>query len=86
MYVLSKFSLNYLRRKVEGQKEGQLSFLKANIGSVMDQIDTLINLREKIEGDVAKFGGEPTLKLEKSIKGRHFAVYVMGEQGNFLYK
>ncbi|XP_966441.2 exocyst complex component 2 [Tribolium castaneum] len=60
--------LNFLRRKVEGQKEGQLSFLKANIGSVMDQIDTLVNLKEKIEADVAKFGTEPTLKLEKSIK------------------
>ncbi|KAJ3639449.1 hypothetical protein Zmor_002810 [Zophobas morio] len=60
--------LLHLRRKVEGQKEGQLSFLKANIGSVMDQVDTLVNLKEKLEGDVSKFGSEPTLKLEKSIK------------------
>ncbi|KAH0822387.1 hypothetical protein GEV33_000406 [Tenebrio molitor] len=60
--------LLHLRRKVEGQKEGQLSFLKANIGSVTDQIDTLTNLREKHEADLHRFGSEPTLKLEKSIK------------------
>mgnify|MGYP005984531011 CR=1 FL=1 len=35
----------------------------------MDQVDTLVNLKEKLEGDVSKFGSEPTLKLEKSIKG-----------------
>lgn len=59
----------YLRRKVEAQKEGQLSFLKANITSVMDQIDTLVNLKEKFQNDVQKYGSEPTLTLEKAIKG-----------------
>lgn len=63
------FRLLCLRRKVESQKEGQLSFLKANIGSVMDQIDTIVNLKEKYESDVAVCGSEPTLKLEKAIKG-----------------
>lgn len=58
----------YLRRKVEGQKEGQLSFLKANIGSIIDQIDTLMNLRDKYERDLPTFGTDPTRKLEKSIK------------------
>lgn len=43
--------LLHLRRKVEAQKEGQLSFLKANIGSVMDQIDTLVILEEKFRKD-----------------------------------
>lgn len=60
--------LVHLRRKVHGQKEGQLSFLKANIGAVMDQIDTLVNLKDKYETDSPKFGHEPTLKLEKAIK------------------
>ncbi|KAG5883751.1 hypothetical protein JTB14_023173 [Gonioctena quinquepunctata] len=61
--------LVHLRRKVKGQKEGQLSFLKANIGSVMDQVDTLVNLKEKYERDMSQYGSETTLKLEKSIKG-----------------
>lgn len=61
-------SLLCLRRKVEAQKEGQLSFLKANITSVMDQVDTLVNLKEKFVNDVTKFGSEPTLTLEKAIK------------------
>ncbi|KAJ8921148.1 hypothetical protein NQ315_013619 [Exocentrus adspersus] len=60
--------LIHLRRKVESQKEGQLSFLKANIGSVMDQVDTLVVLKERYEEDLSKYGSEPTLKLEKAIK------------------
>ncbi|KAJ8933784.1 hypothetical protein NQ314_013820 [Rhamnusium bicolor] len=60
--------LVHLRRKVQGQKEGQLSFLKANIGSVMDQVDTLVNLRERYEKDLSSYGPEVTLKLEKAIK------------------
>ncbi|KAF7272116.1 hypothetical protein GWI33_015080 [Rhynchophorus ferrugineus] len=60
--------LVHLRRKVQGQKEGQLSFLKANIGAVMDQVDTLVNLKERYEIDLPKVGNEPTLKLEKAIK------------------
>lgn len=64
-------SLLHLRRKVEGQKEGQLSFLKANVGSVMDQVDTIVALKEKFEKDTAFYGTEPTLKLEKSIKGKY---------------
>ncbi|KAF5284856.1 hypothetical protein FQR65_LT13408 [Abscondita terminalis] len=60
--------LLHLRRKVEGQKEGQLSFLKANVSSVMDQADTIATLMEKFEKDVGVFGSEPTRKLEKSIR------------------
>ncbi|XP_060533732.1 exocyst complex component 2 [Cylas formicarius] len=60
--------LVHLKRKVQGQKEGQLSFLKANIGAVMDQIDTLVTLKDRCVSDLAQFGHEPTLKLEKSIK------------------
>lgn len=67
--MFSHFSLFHLSRKVEGQKEGQLSFLKANVASVIDQIDTIVTLKEKFEKDVELYGTEPTLKLEKSIKG-----------------
>lgn len=34
----------------------------------MDQIDTLVNLKERYEKDLPKIGHEPTLKLEKAIK------------------
>lgn len=58
----------YLRRKVESQKEGQLSFLKSNAGSVIDQLDTLMNLRDKFQQDVKSAGNEPVAKLEAAIK------------------
>lgn len=51
------------------QKEGQLSFLKANTGSVMDQLDALILLKNCYETDVRENGKEPLKKLEKSIEG-----------------
>ncbi|XP_028138176.2 exocyst complex component 2 [Diabrotica virgifera virgifera] len=63
-----KAGLNHLTRKVQSQKEGQLSFLKANLNSVMDQIDTLTNLREKYEKESSVFGSTPTIKLERAIK------------------
>ncbi|CAG9829620.1 unnamed protein product [Diabrotica balteata] len=63
-----KAGLNHLTRKVQSQKEGQLSFLKANLNSVMDQIDTLMNLREKYEKESSVFGSTPTIKLERAIK------------------
>lgn len=59
----------HLRRKVDGQKEGQLSFLKANISSVIDQLDTTMILDEKFKKDARIQGPEPTLTLEKAIKG-----------------
>lgn len=34
----------------------------------MDQVDTLVNLKERYETDLPKVGNEPTLKLEKAIK------------------
>lgn len=63
-----KAGLAYLRRKVESQRDGQLSFLKANTGAVMDQLDTLMGLHEKFQEDVEKMGTEPIVKLEKGIK------------------
>ncbi|XP_075212432.1 exocyst complex component secretory 5 isoform X2 [Lycorma delicatula] len=63
-----RVGLAFLRRKVEGQKEGQLSFLKANVGSVMEQLDTLNLLKEKFEADVKIHGIDPTVKVEHSIR------------------
>uniref|UniRef100_A0A1B0CDN3 Exocyst complex component 2 n=1 Tax=Lutzomyia longipalpis TaxID=7200 RepID=A0A1B0CDN3_LUTLO len=62
-----KAGLSYLRRKVESQKEGQLSFLKSNAGSVIDQLDTLVSLREKFQQDVKTVGKDPVAKLDASI-------------------
>lgn len=65
-----KAGLSYLRRKVESQRDGQLSFLKANAGSVIDQLDTLMMLRDKFQEDVKQVGNEPVEKLRKAILGR----------------
>lgn len=62
-----KAGLSYLRRKVESQRDSQLSFLKANTGSVIDQLDTLMILRDKFQEDVAEVGTEPVKNLEKAI-------------------
>lgn len=56
-----------LRRKVEAQKEGQISFLKANVGSVIEQLDTLQELKCKFESDIQEYGRNSTQVLEKSI-------------------
>lgn len=63
-----KAGLAYLKRKVNSQKEGQLSFLKANVGSVMEQLDTIMSLKEQFEADIKTYGNDPTEKLEKAIK------------------
>lgn len=64
-----KAGLSYLRRKVDSQRDGQLSFLKANAGSVIDQLDTLMTLRDKFQDDVKEVGNEPVELLESAIKG-----------------
>ncbi|XP_068145979.1 exocyst complex component 2 [Drosophila tropicalis] len=63
-----KAGLAYLKRKVESQKEGQLSFLKSNAGSVIDQLDTLMNIRDKLQEDIQLHGNEPLNVLEESIE------------------
>lgn len=63
-----KAGLAYLRRKVHSQKEGQLSFLKANVRSVMEQLDTIMFLKEQFEIDEKKYGENPMEKLENAIK------------------
>ncbi|XP_017878512.1 exocyst complex component 2-like [Ceratina calcarata] len=60
--------LSYLKRKVNSQKEGQLSFLKANVGSVIEQLDTIILLKEQFEADIKTYGSDPTEKLETAIQ------------------
>lgn len=62
-----KAGLKYLRRKVESQKEGQLSFLKSNAGSVMDQLDTLVTLRDKFSKDVRELGINQVEDLQTAI-------------------
>ncbi|XP_001654115.2 exocyst complex component 2 [Aedes aegypti] len=62
-----KAGLSYLRRRVESQKEGQLSFLKSNAGSVMDQLDTLMALRDRVTQDTKMHGKDQVRDLEKAI-------------------
>ncbi|XP_015188767.1 PREDICTED: exocyst complex component 2 [Polistes dominula] len=63
-----KLGLTFLKRKVNSQKEGQLSFLKANVGSVMEQLDTVMLLKEQFESDMKNYGTDPIEQLEKAIK------------------
>ena len=37
----------------------------------MEQLDTLVQLKERFEEDVEKQGQDPTIRLEAAIKGRH---------------
>lgn len=77
-----KAGLSYLRRKVESQRDGQLSFLKANAGSVIDQLDTLMMLRDKFQDDVKLVGNEPVEKLRKAILGNSASVGCTGFRFN----
>ena len=40
-----KHGVSYLRRKVAGENENQLSFIKSNVGCIMEQLDTLKNMK-----------------------------------------
>lgn len=60
--------------QVESQKEGQLSFLKANTGAVMDQLDRLVLLKNMYEEDQRKNGKEPLPSLQAAIEGRNVIV------------
>lgn len=63
--ILNIITLN----QVESQKEGQLSFLKANTGAVMDQLDRLVLLKNMFEEDQRKNGKEPLPSLQAAIEG-----------------
>lgn len=54
---------------MEGQREGQLSFLKSNTGAVMDQLDRLVLLKNMYEEDQRKNGKEPLPSLQAAIEG-----------------
>lgn len=58
---------SYLKRKVEGQKEGQLSFLKTHVGAVIDQLDTMMNLKSKMDNDVDVDLSQRTHNLQDTI-------------------
>jgi len=63
-----KAGLGHLRRKVSGHNQNQLSFIKSNTNSIMDQLDTLRSVKQRYEIDSREQGGEPTLKVETAIK------------------
>lgn len=46
-----KAAQTYLRRKISTQKEGQVSFLKANAGSIIEQLNTIIQLKNQFDVD-----------------------------------
>ncbi|KAL4119169.1 hypothetical protein QTP88_012014 [Uroleucon formosanum] len=61
-----RVGLSYLKRKVDSQNEGQLSFLKDNVGSVMEQLDTLFTLKQNYEADFEK-NNETLFRVEEAI-------------------
>ena len=42
-----KAGLGYLKRKVDGENESQLSFIKSNVSSIVDQLDTLKSIKKR---------------------------------------
>ncbi|XP_019878739.2 exocyst complex component 2 [Aethina tumida] len=60
-----KAGLQFLQRRVKDQKNERLSFLKNNVSPIVNQIDTLIQLKQAYESD--KFT-DPTVKLKKAIQ------------------
>lgn len=61
-----RVGLSYLKRKVDSQNEGQLSFLKDNVGSVMEQLDTLFTLKQNYEADFER-NNETLFRVEEAI-------------------
>lgn len=50
-----KAGLSHMKRNIDNQKRGELSFLKANVSSVLDQLDTLYKLQEAYKKDAQSF-------------------------------
>jgi exocyst complex component 2 len=63
-----KAGVSYLKRKVDGENESQLSFIKSNVSSIVDQLDTLRSIKKRYEIDNNEYGRDPTVKVEKSIE------------------
>ena len=63
-----KAGVSYLKRKVDGENESQLSFIKSNVNSIVDQLDTLRGIKKRYDIDNKEYGRDPTVKVEKSIE------------------
>lgn len=59
--------LGYLRRKVNGENESQISFIKGNVSSIMDQLDSLMSIKRRFEIDNKEYGPQPTAQVEAAI-------------------
>ena len=62
-----KAGLEHLRRKVSGHNQNQLSFIKSNTNSIMDQLDTLRSVKKRYEIDNTQYGADPTQKVETAV-------------------
>ena len=58
-----KAGLSYLKRKVDGENESQLSFIKSNVSSIVDQLDTLKSIKRRYDVDNTQYGKDPTIKV-----------------------
>ena len=58
-----KSGLKYLKRKVDGENESQLSFIKSNVSSIVDQLDTLKSIKRRYDVDNTQYGKDPTIKV-----------------------
>ncbi len=63
-----KAGVRDLKQKVDGENRSQVSFIKSNVSSIVDQLDTLRSIKKRYEIDNKDYGREPTVKVEKSIE------------------
>jgi len=62
-----KAGLEHLKRAVSGHNQNQLSFIKSNTNSIMDQLDTLKSVKQRYEIDCKEYGRDPTIAVEQAI-------------------
>ena len=64
-----KHGVSYLRSKVAGENENQLSFIKSNVGCIIEQLDTLKNMKKSYEYENRQQAkqGLITTKVESSM-------------------
>ena len=67
MFNTSQAGLEHLRRKVSGHNQNQLSFIKSNVNSIMDQLDTLRSVKKRYEIDNREYGQDPTACVEQAV-------------------
>ncbi|CAG0881814.1 unnamed protein product [Darwinula stevensoni] len=63
-----KSGLNYLNRQVEGHKESEISFLKTNMASMVDQLDTLMALKGDFDKHEQEIQHDPLARSEELVK------------------